>query len=572
MWFFLSKTVWTALVWLLIAVSPAIKAQAESPETSRLALGLNGISDWSTQHPFLDLMKSARPWIGHLPGQWGGVDTDALWDGGFLDDRGWPTAIPPGVSHLETLILTDQPDTAEWLRGTYILLFEGTGRVDITGRGRLRERRDGRLVFSYAPGPGAVGIAIRETDPADPVRNIRVLRTDQLALFEAGEVFNPDWLARILPVASMRFMDWMMTNGSTQTRWMDRPRITDFSYAWRGVPLPVMIALANRTGADPWFTMPHRANDDYVRAFAQMVAQDLNAGLVAHVEYSNEVWNFLFPQAAWAQDRAAHLWGDREDGWMQFYGLRAAQTMAIWTEAFGASAPERLARIVSVHTGWPGLEAAILDGPLAERQFGAPLVTAFDAYAVTGYFGHELGSWDALEPLVEASRAKAREAGKAQGLRRVALREYEKAHGFERAFAQAAEMVRESSLQELRDKHWPHHASVAREHGLALIMYEGGSHAAPHFSEVDNEDLVNFLTAFNYSEEMGALYAETLTAWAAQGGKRFNAFVDVAPASQWGSWGALRHLGDDNPRWRALQAYNLPASSAKGAEDAGDQP
>jgi hypothetical protein len=32
----------------------------------------------------------------------------------------------------------------------------------------------------------------------------------------------------------------------------------------------------------------------------------------------------------------------------------------------------------------------------------------------------------------------------------------------------------------------------------------------------------------------------------------FNAFVDVAAPSRWGSWGALRHLTDDNPRWQVL--------------------
>ena len=55
---------------------------------------------------------------------------------------------------------------------------------------------------------------------------------------------------------------------------------------------------------------------------------------------------------------------------------------------------------------------------------------------------------------------------------------------------------------------------------------------------------------------MAALYTDLLAGWDAAGGTLFNAFVDVAPASRWGSWGHLRHLEDSNPRWDALMAYN----------------
>ncbi|NJN99194.1 MAG: hypothetical protein HC875_36435, partial [Anaerolineales bacterium] len=65
-----------------------------------------------------------------------------------------------------------------------------------------------------------------------------------------------------------------------------------------------LIRLANDTGAEPWFTLPHQADDDYVRRFAQMVHADLRADLRAWMEYSNEVWNFSFQQAHWAEEQA----------------------------------------------------------------------------------------------------------------------------------------------------------------------------------------------------------------------------------------------------------------------------
>ena len=49
-----------------------------------------------------------------------------------------------------------------------------------------------------------------------------------------------------------------------------------------------------------------------------------------------------------------------------------------------------------------------------------------------------------------------------------------------------------------------------------------------------------------------ALYGELLAGWQMLSDAPFNAFVDVYRPGKWGSWGALRHLGDDNPRWQAL--------------------
>jgi len=67
-----------------------------------------------------------------------------------------------------------------------------------------------------------------------------------------------------------------------------------------------------------------------------------------------------------------------------------------------------------------------------------------------------------------------------------------------------------------------------------------------------NPALEDFFIALNYSEGMGQLYAELLAGWAGLSDQPFNAFVDVYSPNKWGSWGVLRHLWDDNPRWRAL--------------------
>jgi hypothetical protein len=548
------KRICIRLLAILMLFCGSFLAPSEGRANS-LSVGLNGISDWSTQHPFLDLMKTARPWIGHLPGQWGGVSFEELTERGVLNTQGWPVSIPAEVTALESLVLTDQPVEAQHLKGRYHVFYDGRGRFELTGRARVIRREDGHHVFDYSPGGGAVGMKISETDATDPIRNIRIIKEEQLELYEAGAVFNPVWMQRLDGFATLRFMDWMVTNNSPVRVWEDMPQTSDFSYAWRGVPVSKMINLANELDVDPWFNIPHLAEDAMVDRFAREVEAQLEPGRVAHIEYSNEVWNFIFDQARWAGEQAEAQWGDLGDGWMQFYGLRAAQVMDTWTDAFGASSEARLKRVVAVHTGWPGLEEGVLRGEKAREALGRDPVKSFDAYAVTGYFGYELSDPAALTALLDADEARVEEAGVAEGLSRVALREYVRENRFSSAFPEAAQMVRAGSLASLTTEAWPHHAAVARANGLELLMYEGGTHAAANWDAVDNERLVAFLTAFNYSAEMGALYTETLTAWSEIGGTSFNVFVDVAPPSQWGSWGALRHLDDDNPRWQALQRH-----------------
>jgi hypothetical protein len=98
-----------ALVWQAAA---AEEWPAAAPAEPSLAMGLNGIADWTTQRPFIDVMKTARPWTGHLPGQWGGWDHAALAASGALDGAGWPKRIPPELSGISTLLLTHQPEAA----------------------------------------------------------------------------------------------------------------------------------------------------------------------------------------------------------------------------------------------------------------------------------------------------------------------------------------------------------------------------------------------------------------------------------------------------------------------------
>ncbi len=252
---------------------------AAAPDNPPLAMGLNGIADWSVQQPFVDIMKTSRSWVGHLPGQWGGWDYNDLKKGGYLDENGWPTSIPDELTHIETFVLTDQPEESALLAGRYRLSYKGEGTIRLGGRARRPRYRDGEIWFSYTPGEDLVGISIKATDPrgtGNYIRDISIVREDQIELFEVGVVFNPHWTRLIKDLRSVRFMDWMFTNGSEVTSWDQRPRNSDYSYSRVGVPVELMVQLANELGIDPWFNMPHLADNEFSREFATYVQQHLD--------------------------------------------------------------------------------------------------------------------------------------------------------------------------------------------------------------------------------------------------------------------------------------------------------
>ena len=104
-----------------------------------------------------------------------------------------------------------------------------------------------------------------------------------------------------------------------------------------------MIDLANARGANPWFCMPHLADDDYVRQFARLVKERLRPDLKAYVEYSNEVWNWIYPATHFADAEGKRLkLGDPAFG--RYYSQRSVEVFRIWEEELGR---DRLVRVLA---------------------------------------------------------------------------------------------------------------------------------------------------------------------------------------------------------------------------------
>ncbi|PLL10752.1 hypothetical protein C0V75_18860 [Tabrizicola sp. TH137] len=514
-----------------------------------LAIGTGGFSDWDTGRPFIDQMMSARPWLGAAPGDWETMNAASLIAGGYVDDEGWVTRFPPGITAIRTIWA--YPDaTASERAGTYILTYEGEGRISIDGDVRRLDARPGRIVFSTQG--KSLWITITDLDPrgiGNPIRNISVVQDKYLPLHEAGVIFRPEWLDLVKDARLLRFMNWQPINGSRIAPG-DLPLI-DAPGFWKmrrqGAPLSLMVELANLTGADPWFCMPHAADDAYVRAFAEYVYANLDPALVAHVEYSNEVWNEAFPQGRWVREQAAATWGIpySHEGGFAFTTREATRDALIWEDVFGADATTRLNNVLptqTVNTWGTGILLNPQPWAKAEPDSYLPPAAVFDSLALTTYFAGNIMS-------NEETRAE------------LVARVQEDPAAARRWLTEVLTDPARPDTPATNRKVLEEQKALAAAAGLDLLAYEGGQHlhhawAIPGLTEADVQAVTEFMTAYVRGPEMAALTATNWDVWKDVGDGPYMHFGDSGVGSKWGSFSLVDAPGIPNPTAELLFERN----------------
>lgn len=217
---------------------------------------------------------------------------------------------------------------------------------------------------------------------------------------------SPDFVARVRPFSVLRFMDWARANETSLMHWAERPRAEHARWtSSQGVPLEVMLALADAADADPWLTIPHTADDDLVERMALLALADLDPARSLYVELSNEVWNAVMPQHNDALGRARALWPDASaDDFtlrLNWYGMRSAQVCSIWKRVFGSQS-ERVQCVLGGQSVNTYSARQALDCPLWDQ---APCSAhGIDAIAIAPYFGGHIGATSVRDEVLEWTR------------------------------------------------------------------------------------------------------------------------------------------------------------------------
>ena len=524
--------------------------------TGHMAIGMNleNIVDWSPAWTFTDVFQASRGWITHA------VDTatgQMTWDVGQtnpvrVDANGNVTGLATFTNAAGRTMrqmagtLMFRELNGAYPGGTYRAEWEGTGRVSFGMDARAAASGRTAAGMNYAdlqvtPGNGGIYLRIEETSASDPVRNFRVWMPDWQGQSFAGQrwqpgasfsPFHPLFRERLAPFGVIRFMMPQETNTSDIRTWADRRDANDIRQSsgingsWseplaNGMSVEHMVQLANDLDADPWFNMPHMADDTFVRNFATYVRDHLEPGRQAYVEWSNEIWNFAwgFEATQWVAEQTRLPANAGLTHW-QIAGREAKRDLDIWSDVF-AGQTDRIVRVAAGQSGNDWVTARIADA----------MQGSFDAIAIAPYFspsGPQRAAYTAattVDQVLADTRA-----------------------------AVDGSVAQVNAHQRLADT-WT--TRLGRD--VKLLAYEGGHHL-----DGRNAPYQNVFYAAGNDPRMGDIYRDYLRRLDAAG---MDLYVDFnftgrGGASQWGDFAKLHRM--DEPLTTA-HLYNAVVAAANGS-------
>ena len=304
---------------------PGLARQAIEPAVP-LGVNMTSIADWDGSRVFADTIKQSRGW----------AEPNDFSTPIASDAQGWPT------QDFLVIPIAGPPE----LNGAYALRFSGLAQAQLMfgyGTFSVGLKNYGGTLPSGAGYDAATNTttATMNIVPTDGINmfisftNTQRSRTAKLGTGLTGlqlmrptapgadvaynfhELFNGGLKAALAPFTTVRYMEYLDTNGTTVAHWADRvlPSLP-VQASGEGGALEYAVMLANETGKDLWINVPVSADKDYVQNLARLlrygsdgvmpytsrqahpVFPPVQPNLNVYVEYSNEVWNFSFNQAS----------------------------------------------------------------------------------------------------------------------------------------------------------------------------------------------------------------------------------------------------------------------------------
>jgi hypothetical protein len=581
-----------------ILISATSKVRAGTDPLAPLGTNLDGISDFSDEFPFVDLMKSARDWI---PGNANGC-FDCREPGSNAacnapnacpvtinrDANGFVTSLLP--NQVVTTIVHAGSTPGRLAPGNYSVRFDGLGSFQLLGAS-LVSQNAGEVVMNVASSSGNnIGFRLTAINAGDPLRNIRILPPGGVCsnddhrfcdastpcgaggscqLFTAAgiadtQLFHPRFLKNHEPFRLLRYMDWMGTNSSPVANISDYPTAT--SAFWTRVPIATLAALGNRLQSDIWINIPHKASDALIDAIATTLRDSFSLDRKIYIEYGNENWNGIFAQnveiprqfCPGFADLAAGCQNDGISGngiacerdpntfslgpaqapcfqaLLRAWGDRSVQIFDRFDALFGASARQRLIRVIAAQAANPDLGRQVMARNATGQAF--TIASKTDAYASAPYFGTDYCTPDnGINPdthaAVYASTTAFLDHLETSGL------------AVARGFMQNSKTMLVNNFA---------------ADGIRHISYEGGQHLAGIGGFTFNSTCNLRFDEANRSARMEQIYRTYLSDWKANGDE-FTQFYSVGRYSVFGRWGLLEFQDQDvlsAPKYRAVTAHS----------------
>ncbi len=523
---------------LIVFMCITLPLFAETACVLPIGTNLAGPSDYGSEWPFVNIMKYSRQWI-PFNSEWvsGGANP---WDTGVLDsipmdEHGYPLELPLHIAGTETtqVVRTVWANTEALPEGRYIVLYDGEGRLGFSFDMKLVSSSPGRCEIDLKFKDDIAALEIRESRRGDHVRNIRVLLPGTETTYAANPWCDV-WLEKLEPFSALRFMDWERTNNSKLTTWEDRPQVDDFTYTFAGIPYEWMIEICNYKQADAWVCVPHLADENYIRQMARLFRDSLDPSLTIYVEYSNEIWNWMFEQTHYCNNT-----GDQSTPWPERIAPFIQNVMDIWSAEFDGQM-HRIVRVVGVQHAWQDV---------SNRIVKTMRPGSFDVFSPAAYIGFTDEGINALEALGSSATAEDVLFWAHDGMLK---------HSWEWSTNQFN--------------------SIAKKYNIPMIYYEAGQHLTPSPFGSDqpyNQALMDAQT----HPAMYDLYSEwfdSLRTLVLDGKPSLMMnFSFIGPKSgKYGSWGALESqfyqfppYRDSAPKFQALLDYQCNVVSSVASKD-----
>lgn len=476
-------------------------------KTVTIGTNLDGLSYFDTLGPFDDLSTEFN--------KWGQVATPWITDGTIPKTQdNYPLANAAAITF-----------ASGYPSGDYAVSYRGTGTVSFS-RFQSTDGVNAKLDdLDFTPVLQADGswkgtvhleippaieqwyfvVSITGINTHDPVHDLHIISPDADA--SVSPTFRPVFLQKLAAFnGPLRMMDWMQTVGNTSSRFETRTLLSRFSWstAPAGLPIEVMIELANTLHKDLWVNVPHKANDDYIAQFADLLRDTLDPSLKVYVEYSNEVWNSSSAAGNYLYNTLASADGITP---AQEMGKQIVRVSTIFRNEFGDARDASQVR--------PMLGAFIASSAWAQGALDYIKATYGDpkdfiaGIAVAPYVG------------VESDMADINNAD-------LSLDEL---FGWMNGW-----------IDTTLDTWLRANKAVADEYEVQLESYEGGQHLQA-IAFADNEAIKR---AAQDDPRMGQVYQHLISKWVADGGDIFGNFSLATKYSPFGYWGLLQTIGEND--------------------------